>query len=676
MLTPGAGTEILLQRLLIAAMRTIVLAAVAGLVLVVFRVKKTSVRLFTWIALLYVGLSMPVLGWLLPPMTVPIPFFRSAVHSMPVDAFAGRAFNHAPIVQDTEVETSGPSPVSTGERAISRSVNGEERHSLSNAFPWIVLAACLYLAVALSLLSRLFVGLMLGRRLLRSSDPIDDLRIANWLSSPAHTSRQKVEHLVRESSLVSVPVTIGTIAPRILLPSNWQQWDDAALDAVLTHELSHIKRHDSLSQFASLLHRAIFWFSPFAWWLNHQIVELAEQASDEAVLSGGTERNHYARTLLRFFGVIQAEPGRVYWQGVAMANAGKAERRLEKILAWKGTSAMSIKKSVVIVLITLGLPAVYVAAVAHPIPGNQDSQKASTQQDQTSPATGNPGVPAPPASAPESPNLPAPPADGGVLNSGQAPVEPSGPAAPATPVAPMTQVSSVSSTEEGHSGFSYAYGFDEGQRFVIVSGKSDAFTMSGSSEDAHHVEKLRKRIPGDFIWFQRDERSYIIRDQATVDRARQLWAPQEELGKKQEELGKQQEALGKQQEELGSRMQEIRVKVPDISAELDKVKAELQQLGPNATVGQVGKLQAQIGELQAKVGQVQANAGEEQGKLGDEMGTLGEQQGKLGEQQGELGRQQAELAEKANKAMKELLDDAIKKGIAQPEPVEPGSASL
>src|SRR5205823_7645817 len=106
----------------------------------------------------------------------------------------------------------------------------------------------------------------------------------------------------------------------------------------------------------------------------------------------------------------------------------------------------------------------------------------------------------------------------------------------------------------------------------------DGFTMTGSSEDARHVEKLRKQIPGDFIWFQRDEKSYIIRDQATVDRALKLWAPQEELGKKQEELGKQQEALGKQQSELGAKMEQISVKVPDLTAELDKLRAELKAL--------------------------------------------------------------------------------------------------
>ena len=119
-----------------------------------------------------------------------------------------------------------------------------------------------------------------------------------------------------------------------------------------------------------------------------------EQASDEAALSGGAQRKEYAHTLLRFFAGVQAEPRRVFWQGVAMANAGKAERRLEKILAWKGTSAMRIKKSVAITLVALGLPAVYVAAAAHPTPGEQGSQNSSTQPAQTSPAE-NPGFPAP-----------------------------------------------------------------------------------------------------------------------------------------------------------------------------------------------------------------------------------------------------------------------------------------
>jgi len=80
-------------------------------------------------------------------------------------------------------------------------------------------------------------------------------------------------------------------------------------------------------------------------------------------------------------------------------------------------------------------------------------------------------------------------------------------------------------------------------------------TMSGSSEDIRHAQKLKKQISSGFIWFEHDEKSYIIRDQATIARARKVWEPQEELGKKQEELGR--------------KMEQVQVKVPDRTAELD-----------------------------------------------------------------------------------------------------------
>jgi hypothetical protein len=456
---------------------------------------------------------------------------------------------------------------------------------------------------------------------------------------------------IRESQLISVPVTVGAGAPTILLPGKWREWDDAKLNAVISHEMSHVSRYDQISQCFSLIHRAIFWFSPLSWWLHRQIVDLAEQASDEAALANGAERTQYARTLLGFFETVRAGSGRIRWQGVSMASRGQAEKRLERILAWRGDTRMGPKKSAVIAILLIAVPAAYIVAAAHPmnaVPSSGNAKAAYVQETNATPSTN---------AAP---------------SSSSAPVEP---AQPQTP--PSHSSGQDHSTRNiHHSHYSYSNGFDDEQRFVIVTGKSDSLTMSGSSEDARHAERLKQRIPGDFIWFERDEKSYIIRDQSTVERARQLWAPQEELGRKQEELGRQQEALGKKQAELGSRMESVRVKVPDMTNELDKLKAELQKMGPDATAEQVGRIQSEIGRLQSRMGEIQSHVGDEQGKLGEEMGALGEQQGKLGQQQGELGRQQGELAEKATREMKQLLDDAIKKGVAQPESEEPTGTSL
>ena len=123
-------------------------------------------------------------------------------------------------------------------------------------------------------------------------------------------------------------------------------------------------------------------------------------------------------------------------------------------------------------------------------------------------------------------------------------------------------------------------------------------------------------------------------------------------------------------------MEQVRVNVPDMTAALDKLKAKLQKLGPSATMEQIGDLQSEIGDLQSKIGEIQSQAGEQQGKLGEEQGKLGEQQGKLGEQQGKLGEEQGELARKASIQMKQLLDESIKNGKAQPEPEGGSSPTL
>jgi hypothetical protein len=553
------------------------------------------------------------------------------------------------------------------------------------------------------------VGLAFGRRLIQGSQRIDEPRVTLRLASRAYSSGLAFIPQALESELISVPVTMGPLRSTILLPAGWREWDDAKLDAVVAHEVSHVARRDALTQRLSLLHRAIFWFSPLSWWLDRRLADLAEQASDEAALSCGADRKHYARILLGFFEALHAAPGRVWWQGVSMAKGGQAEQRVERILAWKGSVAMRLKKSIAVVVVALAVPVVYLAASAHPahhvvlgsvqLPQDQTPPpppaSASTPKAQPSvtpapaPTPTSEATPPPESPSPTEPAL-APARIRGTIRGGVsgipipslAPVAgvaagvvaPVAPLAPMTPLAPITSAmplvahsqSGNSGAASGH-GFSYAYGYDDEQRFVIVSGKTDSLTMSGSAEDARHVEKLRKNIPGDFIWFQRDEKSYVIRDQATIDRARKLWAPQEELGKKQEALGKQQEVLGKQQEALGARMEQIRVNVPDLTAELEKLKAELKQLSSGATTEQVGHIQSEIGELQSKIGEVQSHAGDQQGKLGEEMGALGEKQGKLGEQQGKLGEQQAKLAEQATREMKQLLDEAITKGIAQPE---------
>ncbi len=665
----------MLTQLGLWALRALLLAVCAACGLAALRVKSVSTRLFTWTAVLYAAFAIPALGWLLPSLPVPTPLRvqDAALPAPPVIHVTTHVARYeAPILTGNQSGT-----VAEGAGAI---VPRQTESAEPLSIPWAAIALAFYLAICLMLLARLAVGFALSRRLVKAGQRIVDERVRGRVQTSA--GRFRFAPPVYESKLISVPVTIGAIRPVILLPPSWREWEPAKRDAILAHEMSHVARHDGLTQSVALLHRAIFWFSPLSWWLHRQLANLAEQASDEAALSSGADRSDYAKTLLGFFAALQAAPRRAYWQGVSMAHAGRAEQRVERILEWRGAVAMGVKKSAVVLIVAAAIPIVYVAAAARPANRHQVSQDSAAMQEPAPTASPDPaGAPASapdaqaaPTAGPVAPAMPPAP-KGGVYIAGPAPVSPVAPVAPVDPAAPVAPVSRWAGQGSGR-GFSYAYGFDDEQRFVIVTGKSDSFTMSGTGEDARHVENLRKQIPGDFIWFQRDEKSYIIRDQATIDRARKLWAPQEELGRKQEALGKQQEALGKQQEELGAKMEQVRVNVPDMTAALDRLKAEMQKLGPSATMEQLGKLQSEIGELQSKIGDVQSQAGDQQSKLGEAQGALGEKQGKLGEEQGELGRQQGELARKATLQMKQILDEAIKNGTAKPEPQGADSSTL
>src|ERR1700722_11074301 len=422
------GSANLLAQVAEPALRALALAGAAGVGLRVFRVKATAVRLFAWTAVLYGALAMPLLGWMLPPLAVPAPAFVAGLFGQDV-AVAGSQ----PLRRRIALSSSGaqeyspergrrkaPAPVdgitfSSADQASPASAiphtteeNGfiaplealrHQKSSLEQLFAgWISSglgagAAWIYLVVVLVLLTRVVVGIEFSRRLLRAAHEIHDPRATRRLASRADAAGLMFLPETAESELISVPVTLGALRSTILLPQEWREWDDAKLDAVLAHEVAHVARRDGLTQRLSLLHRAIFWFSPLAWWLDRHLADLAEQASDEAALSFGADRKDYARTLLGFFEALHAAPGRVWWQGVSIAKAGQAEQRVERILSWKGAVAMSMKKSIAVAVLTLAAPVIYLAAAVHPASPIPPGAEFAQAQASTPPA---------PSAAPES----------------------------------------------------------------------------------------------------------------------------------------------------------------------------------------------------------------------------------------------------------------------------------
>ena len=86
-----AAPTTLLARLAIPAARALTLSAIVGLGLSVFRVKNTSLRLFTWTAVLYAALAMPLLQQMLPPLPIPAPAFLAHELTKARAIFSGTA---------------------------------------------------------------------------------------------------------------------------------------------------------------------------------------------------------------------------------------------------------------------------------------------------------------------------------------------------------------------------------------------------------------------------------------------------------------------------------------------------------------------------------------------------------------------------------------------------------
>jgi len=141
---------------------------------------------------------------------------------------------------------------------------------------------------------------------------------------------------IRASRLTSascvVPVTVGFLHPRIILPESSREWPRAQLDAVLAHEGEHIRRRDPLFQWLALLNRALFWFHPLAWWLERKLSGLAEEACDAAVLARGCDAREYSEYLLDLARSMQRAGTRIDAVGMAMPGIG-LKHRIRQILS-------------------------------------------------------------------------------------------------------------------------------------------------------------------------------------------------------------------------------------------------------------------------------------------------------------------------------------------------------
>ena len=176
----------------------------------------------------------------------------------------------------------------------------------------------------------------------QTSLPIDNDFTRNWLSS--HHIKRSIQ--IRQSELVSAPLTFGILRPVILMPKTTDWNDEKTLQYVLEHEFVHIRRFDTITKLILLIALCVHWFNPFVWVMYVLANRDIELSCDETVLHvfGENTKASYARTLI---GMEEIKSGITPLCNNFSKNA--LEERMTAIMKTKKSTVLSIALAVLIV---------------------------------------------------------------------------------------------------------------------------------------------------------------------------------------------------------------------------------------------------------------------------------------------------------------------------------------
>ena len=141
---------------------------------------------------------------------------------------------------------------------------------------------------------------------------------------------------------VAVPFTLGVVRPRIYMPDHVQ---GTARQAVLLHEQTHIRRHDTLTKPLFYAVACLHWFNPLTWLAFRELSHDMEAACDEAAVRGRSlpERSAYCASLLQFASQGRAVPGSLSF------GAGGVKARIVHLLHYRRLGAGALALCVAVV---------------------------------------------------------------------------------------------------------------------------------------------------------------------------------------------------------------------------------------------------------------------------------------------------------------------------------------
>jgi predicted nucleic acid-binding Zn-ribbon protein/Zn-dependent protease with chaperone function len=574
---------------------------------------------------------------------------------------------------------------------------------------------------------RMALGMMWVGRIGRSRTSASHPRWQRRLDRLAEKMDIVCSVRLRVTSDLASPVVAGCLKPVVLVPAALiANMPLDLLEALLAHELAHIRRHDYLVNLIQSAIESLLFYHPVVWWLSKQIrIEREQIADDLAARAVGDPR----RLALALHELDQFQQDQIHHRQpdgfagaldlVPAANGGHLMSRIQRLIR-PNQHALDWKMALPII----GLAAVCVSVYAHdnkPTVANAIPTAATastviaTTVAATSAETAASVAPAiATKAAATSAETAARIASVIATRAAVASAETAARIAPAiatmaaatsaktaastasvlAAVTTTTRISSralVASASALHS---------RDDSYAIIRVGQDNMNMSGDSRDIPTIEKTKKNVHGDFVWVRRGDKAYVVQDPAIIAKVVEAWKPAEELGKQMDALGKQMDIPSKHMEELGKQMEAFSNSDSPYRIAMDKTSAQMDALGhQQEAIGnkmealgnkmehasdaerevldrQMQALEAQMRPIEQQMDKLSATMNEH-GKemeaaqkpmedLGKQMEEAGKPMEALGKQMEVLGKQEEQLSHEADLKVRALIDEAMRSGKATP----------
>lgn len=159
-----------------------------------------------------------------------------------------------------------------------------------------------------------------------------------------------------QSAVVNAPAVVGWLRPVVPIPmSAVIELTAAQLEAVIAHELAHIRRFDALASLLQMMIEAALFYHPAVWWISRRIRVEREHCCDDVAINMSGDALGYAKAL------ASLEEWRALPTPVLAANGGVLRHRISRLLG------LDIRNSSVSVMGVAGVGLVCLAGcvVAH-----------------------------------------------------------------------------------------------------------------------------------------------------------------------------------------------------------------------------------------------------------------------------------------------------------------------